>query len=307
MGLAVSSPPPAVANEWTDIESIARRGKTGDVVILVTHMKATIGHMKFGQLATKMGGGVEALKMYWQPCHVGMLLRDPPRELLKGVDEKGGEIKSDSGVYIIDTAPHENIHGTVIAPLEESLKSWTKMYGPTEAGLIYRPLRKKEKKDGSREKESGEDASNENLDLSGIESDAVWEFLKKSTSIKFNLEREEIFELVLERWLYLKNRTPKPDLKTLYCAELVAHAFQIVGMLKTVPAANTYLPLDFLPDARLEKNLEGETEFIFGSPLGVAGIMNGKNIQPFNVAQFWNILAPVSILVISFILCSGSM
>jgi len=205
-----------------------------------------------------------------QPCHIGMLIRDPPKELLSG---ESGEMKSGGGVFVIDSVPEA---GTVIAPLEDALQGWMKKYKASEAGVIYRSVMHiKSPLDGMGSgKNMSEKKGSEVSQHLGIGSDKVWDFLRYSVKAKFAVEYSDIFELVLERWVGVTNRKVKPDLSTLYCAELIAHVHQLAGVLEKEPSANTYLPIDFLPGRKAEKNLlsvaeNKEVAFRFGKPLNV--------------------------------------
>jgi len=259
--------------------------------------QATIGMPRSSQLVTKIAGGAEALAEHWQPCHVGVIIRNPPKEILDIVDEledeEGESMRSPDDIYILESTPEfgeEGKNGTCISPLEYALDCWTERYSPSDFGLVFRSVEHvKSEQDSSTPSES-----------KGIECKEVWNFVKEAIPKNFCFERTEIFEIIMERWLCME-RKPKPDLSRLYSAELASRLLQLAGVLKTDPAANSYLPRDFLPNRKIEENIccneDGTPKFVLSAPLNISGFADSNSKLNLGFL-FWHLVVPVFVVII---------
>ncbi|GAB5358933.1 hypothetical protein AAMO2058_000501300 [Amorphochlora amoebiformis] len=261
MGCSSSIPAPA-ASQIT-VKTLEASAQTGDFLIHETNMSTTLGQARLGQLLVKLGAGAKSLGSYWQLRHVasqavhcGLILRDPPEELLKAAKVTK---RAKSGVYVVNTNPG---FGTTISSLSETLGFWSTSYTPKNCALIYR-------------------ASEPGLQRAAPNMDKFWEFIRAALPVKYEVGLMEAFEITFERWVLEGVREQKRDLDKLFCSEFMAEALQRAGVLTGIPVSNSYHPVDFLPGGKMEKNIksrgsETESPWAMKAPQHIVGFVYGK-------------------------------
>ncbi len=76
---------------------------------------------------------------------------------------------------------------------------------------------------------------------------ALRDFRAEMRGLPFEASQFEMFRSIF-KWFFGRNRE---DLSTIFCSEMVAAAWQRMGLLPMEPASNSYAPKDFTEDVEL--------------------------------------------------------